>query len=87
MGDSRARRGHGQVEIPRARDDRGRLVDVDNDGKAEILADRSSEGTDVRKYGDYVIQHPSGAVLLKGRNDKLDKLWKGKTAYACASRR
>ena len=35
-----------------------------------------------RTYGDYVIQHPSGAVLLKARNGKLDKLWEEKDGIA-----
>src|SRR5439155_7985801 len=48
-----------------------RVVDVDGDGRCEILADRSDEPSDVRPDGGYAVQHVNGAVLLKVSNGKL----------------
>jgi hypothetical protein len=58
------------------------LRDVDGDGAAEILADYSDEGSDARTYGDYLVQHPKAAVLLKVRDNQLTTIWEDKTAKA-----
>ncbi len=59
-----------------------RVVDVDGDGKAEILADRSEEGSDAGSYGEYTVQHPREAVLLKAVDGKLQTIWSDKKAMA-----
>ncbi|HWB53514.1 MAG TPA: VCBS repeat-containing protein, partial [Tepidisphaeraceae bacterium] len=59
-----------------------RLVDVDGDGAAEILADRSDEGADAGDYGDYTVHHPTEAELLKVENGKLVPIWQEKSAVA-----
>lgn len=59
-----------------------RLVDVDGDGAADILADRSDEGADAGDSGDYTIHHPQEAVLLKAERGKLVPIWEEKSAVA-----
>ncbi len=59
-----------------------RLVDMDGDGKCEILSDRSDEGTDVRTFGDYAIQHPKSAAILKVIDGKLQPIWQKENAVA-----
>jgi outer membrane protein assembly factor BamB len=59
-----------------------RLVDVDGDGAPEILADRSDEGADAGNSGDYTIHHPTGAVLLKVIDGRLQPVWEDKAAVA-----